>query len=85
MNHPVLTHVREHTWLWVGGLAVLGLLLGWLQLGTPAAVALMVAGMLIMLRGQGTDLLTIVTEDPLDSPEAANVNEAEPATARKVA
>src|SRR6478735_2181429 len=26
MQHPVLLHLKEHTWLWVAGLAALGVL-----------------------------------------------------------
>jgi hypothetical protein len=75
MQHPVLSHLKQHTWLWVGGLTALGLLAVVLDQGTPAALLFMVVGVLVILKGQGTDLLTIVTADPLspdqDEPDLA--------------
>ena len=86
MKHPVLLHVREHTWLWVAGLAVLGTLLGVLGLSTPAALSFMAVGLLVMLKSQRTDILAIVSDDPLggvgdadaSAPEAAERRTAEP-------
>jgi hypothetical protein len=40
---------------------------------SPAALLFMVVGLLIILKSQGTDLLTIVTADPL-SPEEGEPN-----------
>jgi len=65
MIYPVLLHIRQHTWLWIAGFAALGLLLAVLRIATPAAFSFMVVGILIMLKSQGTDILAIVTEDPL--------------------
>ena len=67
MKHPILLHMKEHTWLWVAGLAALGVLAAVLGQSTPAALLFMVTGLLITLKSQGTDLLKIVTEDPLTS------------------
>jgi hypothetical protein len=69
MQHPVLLHIKEHTWLWVGGLTALGVLAAVLNQSTPAALIFMVVGILVILKSQGTDLLTIVTDDPLASDE----------------
>lgn len=82
MQHPVLLHLKEHTWLWVGGLAALGVLAAVLNLSTPAALLFMVVGLLIILKSQGTDLLTIVTDDPLSLAEDEPKLGAEPATLR---
>ena len=71
MQHPVLLHIKEHTWLWVAGLAALGLLAVVLNQSTPAALIFMVVGILVILKSQGTDLLTIVTDDPLAPDEDA--------------
>ena len=80
MQHPVLLHIKEHTWLWVGGLAALGVLAAALNQSTPAALLFMVVGILVILKSQGTDLLTIVTDDPL-APEEDEPNlVAKPAT-----
>jgi hypothetical protein len=65
MQHPVLFHIKEHTWLWVVGLTAAAVLAVVLNQSTPAALIFMVVGILIILKGQGTDLLTIVTDDPL--------------------
>jgi hypothetical protein len=77
MQHPVLKHVSEHTWLWVAGLAALGIVLGLLSLGTPGALSFMVIGLLIMMKSQGTNILTIVTENPLEDSDAADVADVE--------
>jgi hypothetical protein len=69
MRHPVLLHLREHTWLWVAGLAAVGVLAAVLKFSTPAALLFMAVGLLIIFKSQGTDLLTIVTADPLDPEE----------------
>ncbi|TDH58159.1 hypothetical protein E2C06_34050 [Dankookia rubra] len=69
MKHPVLLHIKEHTWLWVAGLAACGVLAAVLGQSTPAALLFMVVGLLIIVRSQGTDLLTIVTDDPLTPEE----------------
>jgi hypothetical protein len=84
MKHPVLLHVREHTWLWVAGLAVLGTLLGVLGLSTPAALSFMAVGLLVMLKSQGTDILAIVSEDPLGGGDDADASTPE-ATERRTA
>jgi hypothetical protein len=42
MQHPVLLHLKEHTWLWVGVLAALGVLAAALNQSTPAALLLKV-------------------------------------------
>ncbi|TDH57869.1 hypothetical protein E2C06_35620 [Dankookia rubra] len=82
MQHPVLLHIKEHTWLWVAGLVALAALAVVLNQSTPAALIFMVVGILVILKGQGTDLLTIVTDDPL-SPEEDELNlAAKPATPR---
>jgi hypothetical protein len=73
MRHPVLKHLSEHTWLWVAGLAALGLVLSLLGIGTPAALSFMVIGLLVMMKSQRTDILTIITEDPLEDNRDANV------------
>ena len=73
MQHPVLLHLKEHTWFWVAGLAALGVLAAVLNLSTPAALFFMVVGLLIILKSEGTDLLAIVTDDPL-SPEEDEPN-----------
>ena len=73
MKHPVLLHIKEHTWLWVTGLAALGVLAAVLSQSTPAALLFMVVGLLIIVKSQGTDLLTIVTDDPL-TPETDEPN-----------
>jgi hypothetical protein len=75
MQHPVLLHIKEHTWLWVAGLVALAVLAVVLNQSTPAALIFMVVGILVILKGQGTDLLAIVTDDPLASDE----DEANPA------
>ena len=82
MQHPVLLHVKEHTWLWVAGLAVLGVLAAVMNQSTPAALLFMVVGILIIVKGQGTDLLAIVTEDPLASDEDESDLAAGSATSR---
>jgi hypothetical protein len=82
MQHPVLLHLKEHTWLWVIGLAALGVLAAALDQSTPAALLFMVVGILVILKSQGTDLLTIVTDDPLAPQEDEPNSAAEPATAR---
>ena len=69
MQHPVLLHIKEHTWLWVAGLVALAVLAVVLNQSTPAALIFMVVGILVILKSQGTDLLTIVTDDPLASDE----------------
>jgi len=69
MQHPVLLHIKEHTWLWVAGLTALGVLAAVLNQSTPAALIFMVVGILVILKSQGTDLLTIVTDHPLASDE----------------
>ena len=82
MQHPVLLHLKEHTWFWVAGLAALGVLAAVLNLSTPAALFFMVVGLLIILKSEGTDLLAIVTDDPL-SPEKDESNlAAKPITPR---
>ena len=73
MQHPVLLHIKEHTWLWVAGLAALGVLAVVLNQSTPAALIFMVVGILIILKGQGTDLLTIVTDDSLAPEDEPNL------------
>jgi hypothetical protein len=80
MQHPVLLHLKEHTWLWVAGLAALGVLAVVLNQSTPAALFFMVVGLLIILKSQGTDLLAIVTEDPLSPGEDEPDLVAKPAT-----
>ncbi|MFC7538894.1 hypothetical protein ACFQU2_04675 [Siccirubricoccus deserti] len=60
-----MLHIREHLWLWVAGFSLLGLCLLLLRLATPGAFAFMIVGVVIMLKSQGTDLLAIITEDPL--------------------
>jgi hypothetical protein len=82
MQHPVLLHLKEHTWLWVAGLAGLGVLAAVLNLSTPAALFFMAVGLLIILKSQGTDLLAIVTDDPLSPEEDEPDPVAEPATPR---
>jgi hypothetical protein len=64
MRHPVLSHIRDHVWLWIVGLLVLGLALGWLGFATPATLLILIAGLLIIIRSQGTDVLTIATTNP---------------------
>jgi hypothetical protein len=81
MQHPVLLHIREHTWLWVAGLTALGVLAAVLDLSTPAALLFMVVGLLVILKSQGTDLLTIVTSDPLATADEAPRPEANSAAA----
>jgi len=76
MGHKVLLHVREHTWLWVAGFAALGAIMAVLRLATPAAFSFMVIGVLIMLKSQGTDLLSIIAADPLAPDDEAEVPEA---------
>lgn len=80
MQHPVLLHIKEHTWLWVGGLTALGVLAAVLNQSTPAALIFMVVGILVILKSQGTDLLTIVTDDPLSPEEDEPDLAAKPAT-----
>jgi hypothetical protein len=77
MKHPVLLHIREHTWLWVAGFAALGLIMLLLRLSTPGAFAFLIVGLLIMLKSQGTDLLTIIAEDPVAEDDAAAMSAAE--------
>ena len=81
MEHPVLTHVRDHIWLWIAGVAALGVLLAVLGQSTLAAFLFMVDGILLMLKSQGTDILALVTEDPLAGNEDASVSGPETATA----
>ena len=69
MRHPVLSHVSEHVWLWVAGSLVLGLALNWLGFATPGTLFVMLAGLLIIIRSQDTDLLTIVTTNPVVTDE----------------
>ncbi len=76
MKHPVLEHMRDHTWLWVAGVAALGVLMAVLRLSTPAAFCFMAVGLLIMLKSQGVDILAIVVEDPLTGGEDTDVSEA---------
>ena len=38
MQHPVLLHIKEHTWLWVTGLVALAVLAVVLNQSTPAAL-----------------------------------------------
>ena len=71
MKHPVLRHIGEHTWLWVAGFAVLGAVMAVLRLSTPAAFFFMVVGLLVMMKSQGADILTIVTADPTSDEEGA--------------
>ena len=80
MQHPVLLHLKEHIWLWVAGLAALGVLAAVLNQSTPAALLFMAVGLLIIVKSQGTDLLTIVTDDPLSPEEDELKLAAEPAT-----
>jgi hypothetical protein len=77
MMHPILLHIREHTWLWVAGFAVLGLCMLLLRLATPGAFAFMIVGVVVMLKSQGTDLLAIITEDPLMEEEEPAVSSTE--------
>ena len=79
MQHPVLLHLKEHTWLWVAGLAALGVLAAVLNQSTPAALLFMAVGLLIIVKSQGTDLLTIVTADPLSPEEYEPTFAAKPA------
>lgn len=72
MRHPVLAHMRDHVWLWVAGLFVLGLALGWAGLATPAALLIMLSGILIIVKSQGTDVLTIITTNPVAPSEDLN-------------
>ena len=81
MEHPVLTHVRDHIWLWIAGVAALGVLLAVLGQSTLAAFLFMLDGILLMLKSQGTDILALVTEDPLAGNEDATVSSPETATA----
>jgi hypothetical protein len=83
MKHPVLAHVSEHTWLWIGAFAAAGAILAALRISTPAAIAIMIVGMLIMIRSQGTDVLSIVTSSPADDtePGQADDRDASPGTA----
>ncbi|MBL6459213.1 hypothetical protein JMJ55_28220 [Belnapia sp. T6] len=69
MRHPVLSHIRDHAWLWIAGSFLLGLALGWAGLATPAALFIMFSGILIIVRSQGTDILTIVTTNPVAAVE----------------
>lgn len=77
MMHPILSRIREHTWLWVAGLVVLGLCMLLLRLVTPGVTAFMIVGVVIMLKSQGTDLLTVITEDPLTEDEEPAVTSTE--------
>ena len=79
MQHPVLLHLKEHTWLWVAGLAALGVFAAVLNQSTPAALLFMAVGLLIIVKSQGTDLLTIVTADPLSPEEDEPTFAAKPA------
>ncbi|MBV1799803.1 hypothetical protein [Siccirubricoccus sp. G192] len=71
MKFPVFRHIGEHTWLWIAGFAVLGAVMAMLRLSTPAAVSFMVVGLLIMMKSQGTSILSVVTADPVPEEEAA--------------
>jgi hypothetical protein len=77
MKHPVLLHLREHTWLWVAAFAALGVVMLLLRLATPGAFAFMVVGVLIMLKSQGTDILAIIAEDPVAAEDDAEASDAE--------
>ncbi|MBL6454620.1 hypothetical protein JMJ55_04745 [Belnapia sp. T6] len=72
MRHPVLAHMRDHVWFWIAGLLVLGLALGWAGLATPAAFLVMISGILIIVKSQGTDVLTIVTTNPVAPSDGMN-------------
>jgi hypothetical protein len=82
MKHPVLLHLREHTWLWIAAFAALGVLMLVFRLATPGAFAFMVVGVLIMMQSQGTDLLAIIAEDPVVTEEDSAVSDAEDVTGR---
>lgn len=82
-KHPILAHISEHTWLWIAILATLGVILFVLGVSTPAAFAFMLVGILIIVKSQGTDVLTIVTADPTVADRAGQDSAPEPATARE--
>src|SRR3954447_24740082 len=81
-KHPVLLHIRQHTWLWIAAFAVLGLIMAVLRLGTPAAFSFMVVGLMIIMKSQGTDILAIVTENPLAKDEGTDASNVEGAGSR---
>jgi hypothetical protein len=66
-HHPVLLHIRQHTWLWVTGFIAIGALLANLlpKAAGAAALAYMLAGILVMMRSQGSDPLAVLESDPL--------------------
>ena len=83
--HKVLHHMAEHTWAWVVGITVLGVLTAALRYTTPAAFLFMLVGLLIMMKSEGTSLERIVEEDPLagapEEPEARPTEGDRPAKA----
>ena len=85
MQHPVLRHMKEHVWLWVAGCTILGVLAILLNQATPGALLFMLAGVLIILKSQGADLLSIVTTDPLSGDNDDEVEEVVPANDRGTA
>ena len=66
-HHPVLLHIRQHTWLWVAGFIAIGALLANLlpEAAGLAALSYMLAGILVMMRSQGSDPLAVLENDPL--------------------
>ena len=83
-KHVILAHISEHTWLWIAGMAALGAVLLLLGLSTPGAFALMLVGILIIAKSQGTDVLTIVTASPTATAEPEKAPAPGPAATARV-
>jgi hypothetical protein len=66
MPKRAVAHLKGNIWLWIGGMAAVGLTalaLGW---STPGAVVLMIVGILVIMADAHIDPLALVTEDVLN-------------------
>lgn len=73
MKH-VTHHMRGNIWLWIGGFVIAGAAAMALGYATPAAIFLMIVGILIVMADSHVDPLAIITEDALN-PENAEIDQ----------